>query len=71
MGMKIYSNMLWAKHKIVEAFRNEQGDTNVISIVIILCIVVALALMFKDKVTALVTSFWDKTENDASSILQG
>ena len=67
------------QQKAVKAFKNEDGDTNFLSIIIILAIVLLLAIVFiafKDKIVALINntfakfkgSFEGQTENNFENI---
>jgi len=46
-------------------FKDEQGDTNMISIIIILVIVVALAIVFRKNIAALANNLWNQIFQDA------
>ena len=45
---------------------DEEGDTNVISIIVVLVIVLGLAIVFKDKVADLVDTLWSSVDSNAS-----
>ncbi len=50
-------------HKVADAMKNEDGDTNFLSIIIILAIVLVVAVVFialKDKIIKLVEDAWNK-----------
>lgn len=47
-------------------FTDEDGDTNLISIVIVLVIVVALAVIFRKNIASLVNSMWEQIFKDAN-----
>lgn len=49
-------------------FVDENGDTNLISIVIVLVIVLGLAVVFREKITELVTDMWDSIFEDAQKV---
>lgn len=62
-------NRLWrmkenAKESIREFFTTEDGDTNFISIIIVLVIVIALAAMFRNNIKAIVNSMWTSIAGD-------
>lgn len=48
-------------------FQNEQGDTNMISIIIILVIVVGLAIVFRKNIATIANNLWNKIATDAGS----
>ncbi|MCR5587223.1 MAG: hypothetical protein K6F77_06805 [Lachnospiraceae bacterium] len=60
-----------AKENVKEFFVDEEGDTNIIAIVLILIIVIGLAALFHDKIFALFNDLWDKvtggSDNTAAS----
>ena len=61
-------NKLWrASEKIKEFMTDEEGDTNVISIIVVLVIVLGLAIVFKDKVKALVEDLWTSVTENATN----
>lgn len=63
-------NNLWrAKETVMNGlkrfFMTEDGDTNMISIVIVLVIVLALAVVFRKNIAQLVNAMWTQIFNDA------
>ena len=59
-------NKLWrASEKIKEFMTDEEGDTNVISIIVVLVIVLGLAIVFKDKIKELVDTLWTSVTGNA------
>ena len=65
-------NGLWRmKENVKEAahdfFTTEDGDTNLISIIIVLAIVIALAIVFRQNIAELVGKLWDKVFTDAAT----
>lgn len=69
MAMKLYCKILYAKSKIKDWIESEQGDTNFISIIVILGIVLALAATFSGKITELVNQIWTKVGESSSKVL--
>ena len=60
-------NKLWrASEKIKEFMTDEEGDTNVISIIVVLVIVLGLAIVFKNKLKLLVDTLWTSVTGKAS-----
>ncbi len=51
---------LSAQSKINHFLEDEQGETNIIAIVVVLGIVVALAIVFGQKLTDLFNAWWDQ-----------
>lgn len=69
-------NGLWRmKERVKEAvhdfFTDEQGDTNLISIIIVLVIVLALAIVFRKNIANLVNGLWSKIFSDAGTATGG
>lgn len=63
-------NGLWrmkenVKEAVHDFFTTEDGDTNFISIIIVLVIVVGLALIFRKNIAAIVNKIWDTIFDDA------
>ncbi len=48
-------------------FVDEEGDTNLISIVVVLVIVMALAVVFRKNIAEIVTKMWKQIGTDAGS----
>lgn len=55
-----------AKKAMRNFITNEDGDTNVISIIIILVIIIGLAVTFRDEIEELAGNIWDRIDTDAS-----
>jgi len=69
-------NGLWrmkenVKEKVHDFFTTEDGDTNFISIIIVLVIVVALAVVFRKNIKALVNGMWKSIFKDAEDAVNG
>lgn len=63
-------NRLWrASQSVKEAvgrfITTEDGDTNIVSIIVVLGIVLALAIFFRDQLKALVTTMWGTVTQNA------
>lgn len=60
-------NKLWrASEKIKDFIMDEEGDTNVISIIVVLAIVLGLAIVFKEKLQTLVETLWTSVSGKAT-----
>ncbi len=64
---KIIFKGIKAKNAVLNALKNERGDTNIVAIIVILAIVIALAIIFKDSIKALFDSIWGSIEDDVDS----
>lgn len=58
MMTKLYVTCLMATTDFKKFLKNEQGDTNIIAIILILAIVVLLAIVFRRQLTALFNRIW-------------
>lgn len=45
----------------------EDGDTNLISVILVLVIVMAIAVIFRQKIMQLVTDMWNQIDKDAKT----
>lgn len=62
LAWQAYFKAMTLKDKAQNALKNEDGDTNFLSIIIILAIVLVVAVIFialKDKILLLVQKAWD------------
>lgn len=66
-------NRLWrasqsVKGAVKDFLTTEDGDTNFISIIIVLMIVLGLALAFRNQINTLVKGWWQNIQNDGQAI---
>lgn len=66
---KLYFKAMMAKAKASQLWKDEKGDTNIIAIILILAIVIALAIVFKNQLTALFNKIWSSLFNDVDNAL--
>lgn len=59
--------MLQAKMKLQEFCKKEDGDVNVVSIVVLIGIAVLLAVLFRGQVANLINTLFSTIEGNASS----
>lgn len=64
-------NRLWrmsesVREAVKEFFTTEDGDTNFISIIVVLVIVLGLAALFRKNIETLVTGWWAKITNSGN-----
>ena len=66
----MYLDLLYfrAKHKLHEFFRKENGDVNVLSMVLLVAIAVVAAIFFKDRIGKLIDGLFDQAETQAENI---
>lgn len=67
--MILYCQLLKAKAALEKMIADETGDTNFISIIVILGIVLGLAAVFSKNITGLVTQVWAKISQSSSTVL--
>lgn len=58
--------ILWSKMRFNQFFRDESGEVNVVSIVVLIGIAVLLALVFKDGITTLLKSLLATIQSNAT-----
>lgn len=56
-----------AKEAMRSFIKKENGDTNIISVIIILVIVIGLAILFKDNIGKLAANIWKRINKDAKA----
>lgn len=64
MGM-----VLKTKSKVERFFKKEDGEVNIIAIVILIGIAILLALIFKDRIAALINSLFDTIDQNAQNAM--
>lgn len=62
MGM-----VLKAQSKVESFFKKEDGEVNIIAIVVLIGIAILLALIFKDRISALINSLFDTIDQNAQN----
>ena len=73
LEVKIKNGLWRTKNAVGKAvhdfFVDEEGDTNLISIVIVLVIVIALAAIFRKNIATIVNSMWDSIAGDVGDAI--
>ncbi len=63
MEIAVKNGLLKTKEKAVDVmkdfFTDENGDTNMISIILVLVIVIALAALFRKNIASMVSAMWE------------
>ena len=74
MMSKISADIMVKYWKAKEAFKSfleeERGDSHIIAVILVLVVVVGLAVIFKDQITALVNSIWDKITDTSKTFIE-
>lgn len=63
---KIMVSLLDLKYRMEKAWKDERGDTNIIAIILIILVVIALAVLFRDKIGEVVTNLFDQVDSQTS-----
>ena len=61
--------VLQAQMKLREFCNKEDGDVNIVSIVVLIGIAVLLAIIFKDAITNLLNTLFDTIEGNATNAI--
>lgn len=69
LANKIYFKGLLAKEKLSKLWKNESGEANIIAIILVLAIVIALAIIFRNQLTALFNKIWNSLFSDVDNVL--
>lgn len=69
LATKLYIKGLQAKEKLSKLWKNESGEANIIAIILVLAIVIALAIIFKNQLTALFNKIWNSLFADVDNVI--
>ncbi len=64
---RIYFKSLQAK--LSKLLKNESGESNIIAIILILAIVIALAIIFRNQLTALFNKIWNSLFSNVDNVI--
>lgn len=67
MMNKLMGMVIMAQLKIESFFKKEDGEVNIIAIVVLIGIAILLALIFKDRISALINSLFDTIDQNAQN----
>ena len=70
MLQKILYLGVLAKSKLDSFIREERGDVNIVSIVVLIGIAVVLAIVFKDAIGGLINTLLQQITNNANNAIQ-
>ena len=71
MLMSLRTMALCARCKFMNFVSNEEGEVNIVTIVVLIGIAVALALIFKDQITNLLGTLFETIEEQAVEAVSG
>ena len=61
-------SVMWkARLKVEKFFTKEDGEVNIIAIVVLIGIAILLALIFKDRISSLINSLFDTIDTNAQN----
>lgn len=66
---KIYIKGLQAKQKVCKLLKNESGEANIVAIILVLAIVIALAIIFKDALMDLFYKIWNSLFAEVDKVI--
>ena len=69
LAKKIYAKGLHVKKKLSELLKNESGEANIIAIILVLAIVIALAIIFRNQLTALFNKIWNSLFSNVDNVI--
>lgn len=61
----------WAENKVRDFLKKEDGDVNIVSIVVIIGIVIIIAGIFRNQIQALLTTLFEKINTGAQQAITG
>ncbi len=70
LDMMYLSGKSWAEAKLMDFLQNEEGDVNIVSIVVIIGIVIIIAGVFKNQIKALIETLFAKIGTNAQNAIQ-
>lgn len=69
LANKLYFKALGAKEKALKLLKNESGEANIIAIILVLAIVIALAIIFRNQLTALFNKIWNSLFSAVDNVI--
>ena len=66
LEVRVMNKLLKMKEGRAAKFMDERGDTNIISVIMILVVVIGLATLFNDNIGDLANSIWNNINSDTS-----
>lgn len=68
---KLDKMYLKAKQMVTNFFYDEQGDVNIVSMIVLMGVAVILALVFKDKLTIIIEKLTGSVSEQADKAIKG
>lgn len=67
---KLTFKLLKAKTNVCKIMKNECGEANIIAIILVLAIVIALAIIFRQQISALFNKIWSSLFSDVDKVIK-
>lgn len=67
---KLTFKLLKAKTNVCKTMKNESGEANIIAIILVLAIVIALAIIFRQQISALFNKIWSSLFSDVDKVIK-
>ena len=64
---KIIIGLLDWKYRMERAWGDERGDTHIIAIILVLIVLIALAVIFKDQLIGIVNNLFGRVNDDLNN----
>ncbi len=69
LASKLYFKAFSAKNKVIDFLKKENGEANIIAIVLVLAIVIALAIIFREQIMGLFNKIWASLFEDVDQVI--
>lgn len=69
LDAKLFCMSVVAKEKVKEFLTKEDGDVNIVSIVVLIGIALILAVTFKEKIRNLLNNLFNSINNNANNVM--
>lgn len=70
LANKLYFKTLVARDKVLGLLKNEQGETNLVAIILILAVVIALVVLFRGEIEKILDQIWNAIGGDVNDALK-
>ncbi len=69
LATKLYFKGLQAKDSVLKLLKKENGEANIIAIILVLAIVIALAIMFRGTIMNLFNRIWGSINSNVAQVI--
>ncbi len=67
---KMYLKALIAKNSFIDSLKDEDGETNLVAIILILAVVIALVVIFRGEIEKILDKIWAAIGGDVDAALK-